>query len=177
MFIIQAVIPAAFVFVGFIVTHLFVRDEGSGIYLPDTNWEGDYEEVFPTPEEEIDPSLIDPETGGILPDKYNYLKIENVFSGKIIGSEKLFSIEVALLTKQPSIASDLFISALFEMEGDLVSEITNVILEVELGQLETVDGRNKLTNAIRDHVNNYLEEDQGMFPGITEVFIINYNVI
>ena len=50
------------------------------------------------------------------------------------------------------------------MEADLVSEITNVILEVELGQLETVDGRNKLTNAIRDHVNNYLEEDQGMFP-------------
>ena len=26
------------------------------------------------------------------------------------------------------------------MEGDLVSEITNVILEVELEQLETVDG-------------------------------------
>ena len=78
MFIIQAVIPAAFVFVGFIVTHLFVRDEGSGIYLPDTHWEGDYEEVFPTPEEEIDPSLIDPETGGILPDKYNYLKGETI---------------------------------------------------------------------------------------------------
>ena len=177
MFLLQAVIPATLVFVGFIVTHLFVRDEGSGIYLPDTNWDGDHEEVFPIPKEEIDPSLIDPETGGILPDKYNYLKIENVFSGKIIGSDKLFSIEVALLTKQPSIASDLFISALFEMESDLVSEITNVILEVELGQLETVDGRERLTNAIRDHVNNYLEEDQGMFPGITEVFIINYNVI
>ena len=99
-----------------------------------------------------------------------------MFSGKIIGSEKLFSLEVALLTKQPSIASDLFISALFEMEGDLIAEITNVILEVELGQLESLQGREKLTSEIRDYVNGYLE-DEGMFPGITEVFIINYNVI
>ena len=65
------------------------------------------------------------------------------------------------LTKQPSIASDLFISALFEIEADLVAEITTVILEVELGQLESVDGREKLTSAIRDHVNEYLEEDLG----------------
>ena len=169
--------PATLVFVIFITAHLFVENEGSGIYLPETNWEGNIEEVFPVPEEEIDPSMIDPETGGLLPDKYNYLKIENVFSGKIIGSEKLFSIEVALLTKQPSIASDLFISALFEIEADLVKEITTVILEVELGQLESLDGRQKLTAEIRDHVNKYLEEDLDMFPGITEVFIINYNVI
>ena len=62
------------------------------------------------------------------------------------------------------------------MESDLVSEITNVILEVEIGQLESLDGRNKLTNAIREHVNQYLEKED-MFPGITEVFIINYNVV
>ena len=55
----------------------------------------------------------------------------------------------------------------------MVAEITNVILEVELGQLESVDGRKKLTNAIKDYVNKYLEEDLDMFPGITEVFIIN----
>ena len=177
MFILQAVVPATLVFVIFIAAHLFVENECSGIYLPDTNWDGETEEIFPVPEEEIDPTRIDPETGGLLPDKYNYLKIENVFSGKIIGSERLFSIEVALLTKQPSIASDLFISALFEIEADLVAEITTVILEVELGQLESVDGREKLTSSIRDHVNEYLEEDLGMFPGITEVFIINYNVI
>ena len=177
MFIIQAVVPATLVFIVFITAHLFVENEGSGIYLPDTNWDFDTEEVFPVPVEEIDPSLIDPETGGLLPEKYNYLKVENVFSGKIIGSEKLFSIEVALLTKQSSVLSDLFISALAEIEADVVAEITNVILEVELGQLESVDGRKKLTNAIRDHVNEYLEEDLDMFPGITEVFIINYNVI
>jgi len=176
MFIVQAVVPASLVFVLFIVAHLFVENEGSGIYLPETNWDGDAEELMPPSDEEIDLTRIDPETGGLLPDKYNYLKIENVFSGKIIGSERLFSIEVALLTKQPSIASDLFISALLEMESDLVSEITNVILEVEIGQLESLDGRNKLTNAIREHVNQYLEKED-MFPGITEVFIINYNVV
>ena len=81
------------------------------------------------------------------------------------------------MTKQSSIASDLFISALAEIEADLVAQITTVILEVELGQLESTDGRAKLTEAIRDHVNQYLEEDLNMFPGITEVFIINYNVI
>lgn len=149
MFLVQAAVPASLVFIVFIVAHLFVENEGSGIYLPETNWDGDLEEVFPVPEEEIDLTRIDPETGGLLPDKYNYLKVENVFSGKIIGSEKLFSLEVALLTKQPSIASDLFISALFEMEADIVKEITNVILEVELGQLESVDGREKLTGDIR----------------------------
>ena len=145
--------------------------------MPDTNWNFDTEEVFPVPVEEIDPSLIDPETGGLLPEKYNYLKVENVFSGKIIGSEKLFSIEVALLTKQSSVLSDLFIAALAEIEAEVVAEITNVVLEVELGQLESVDGRKKLTSAIRSQVNKYLEEDLDMFPGITEVFIINYNVI
>ena len=62
------------------------------------------------------------------------------------------------------------------MEGDLVAEITNVILEVELGQLESLEGREKLTSEIRDYVNDYLESEN-MFPGITEVFIINYNVI
>ena len=104
MFLVQAAVPASLVFVIFIIAHLFVESEGSGIYLPETNWDGDEEEVFPVPEEEIDLTRIDPETGGLLPDKYNYLKVENVFSGKIIGSEKLFSLEVALLTKQPSIA-------------------------------------------------------------------------
>ena len=176
MFLVQALVPASLVFIVFIVTHLFVENRGSGIYLPETKWDGDQEEVFPVPEVEMDLTRIDPETGGLLPDKYNYLKVENVFSGKIIGSEKLFSLEVALLTKQPSIASDLFISALFEMESDIVKEITNVILEVELGQLESLNGRKKLTGDIRDHVNEYLE-GEGMFAGITEVFIINYNVI
>ena len=105
---------------------------------------------------EIDPMTIDPDSGLILPDKYNYHKIENVFSGKILGSDKLFSIEVALLTKQPTIASDLFISALYEMEGDLIAEITTVILEVSADQLLAYDGRENLSIAIQKHINEYL---------------------
>ena len=173
MILLQIILPAVFVFVVFVTGHFFVTNKGSGLYVAEMNF--DPETILDEPVE-IDPMTIDPDTGLILPDKYNYLKVENVFSGKIIGSEKLFSLEVALLTKQPSIASDLFISALFEMEADIVKEITNVILEVELGQLESVDGREKLTGDIRDYVNEYLE-GEGMFPGITEVFIINYNVI
>ena len=177
MFIIQATIPALLVFVTFVAGHLFVENIGSGIYLPETDWDGASEEVFELSDEEIDLTRIDPETGGLLPDKYNYLKVENVFSGKIVGSEKLFSVEIALLTKQPSIASDLFISALYEMEPKVVAEVTNVLLDVEIQQLETLDGRKVLTQLIKDHINEWLESDQDMFPGITEVFIINYNVI
>lgn len=176
MLIVQSVVPFLLVLIGFIVGHLFVGNEGSGIYLPKTSWDGELEKPVEIPIEELDPTRYDSETGQLLPDKYNYLKVENVFSGKIIGSENLFSIEVALLTKQPSIASDLFIERMREMEPDLVKEITTVILEVEIGQLETTDGRKTLTEKIRKHINAYLESED-IFPGITEVYIINYNVI
>ena len=95
MILLQIVIPAVFVFVVFIVGHLFVTSDGSGLYVTEINF--DPETVLEEPKE-VDPLDIDPETGLILPDKYNYLKIENVFSGKIMGSDTLFSIEVALLT-------------------------------------------------------------------------------
>ena len=173
MILFQIVIPAVFVFIVFIVGHLFVTSDGSGLYVTEINF--DPETVLEEPKE-VDPLDIDPETGLILPDKYNYLKIENVFSGKIMGSDKLFSIEVALLTKQPTISSDLFISALYEMEPDLIAEITTVILEVSADQLLAYDGREKLSLAIQRHVNEYLV-GLDMFPGITEVFITNFNIV
>ena len=173
MILIQIILPAIVVFVIFVVGHFFVSNNGSGLYVVETNF--DPETVLAEPVE-IDPMTIDPDSGLILPDKYNYLKIENVFSGKILGSDKLFSIEVALLTKQPTIASDLFISALYEMEGDLIAEITTVILEVSADQLLAYDGRETLSIAIQKHINEYLV-GQDMFPGITEVFITNFNVV
>jgi hypothetical protein len=173
MILFQIVVPAVLVFIVFIVGHLFVSSDGSGLYVTEINF--DPETVLEEPEE-VDPIDIDPETGLILPDKYNYLKIENVFSGKIMGSDKLFSIEVALLTKQPTISSDLFISALYEMEPDLIAEITTVILEVSAEQLLAYDGREQLSLAIRRHVNEYLV-GLDMFPGITEVFITNFNIV
>ena len=173
MILFQIVVPAVLVFIVFIVGHLFVSSDGSGLYVTEINF--DPETVLEEPEE-VNPIDIDPETGLILPDKYNYLKIENVFSGKIMGSDKLFSIEVALLTKQPTISSDLFISALYEMEPDLIAEITKVILEVSAEQLLAYDGREQLSLAIQRHVNEYLV-GLDMFPGITEVFITNFNIV
>mgnify|MGYP003316225115 FL=1 len=173
MILIQIVVPAVLVFLVFIVGHLFVSSDGSGLYVTEINF--DPETVLEEPEE-VNPLDIDPDTGLILPDKYNYLKIENVFSGKIMGSDKLFSIEVALLTKQPTISSDLFISALYEMEPDLIAEITKVILEVSAEQLLAYDGREQLSLAIQRHVNEYLV-GLDMFPGITEVFITNFNIV
>ena len=173
MILIQIILPAILVFVIFVVGHFFVSNNGSGLYVVETNF--DPETVLAEPVE-IDPMTIDPDSGLILPDKYNYLKIENVFSGKILGSDKLFSIEVALLTKQPTIASDLFISALYEMEGDLIAEITTVILEVSADQLLAYDGRETLSIAIQKHINEYLVSID-YFPGITEVFITNFNVV
>ena len=173
MILLQIVVPAVLVFIVFIVGHLFVSSDGSGLYVTEINF--DPETVLEEPEE-LNPLDIDPDTGLILPDKYNYLKIENVFSGKIMGSDKLFSIEVALLTKQPTISSDLFISALYEMEPDLIAEITTVILEVSAEQLLAYDGREQLSLAIRRHVNEYLV-GLDMFPGITEVFITNFNIV
>ena len=173
MILIQIILPAVLVFVIFVVGHFYVSSNGSGPYVAETNF--DPETVLAEPVE-IDPMTIDPDSGLILPDKYNYHKIENVFSGKILGSDKLFSIEVALLTKQPTIASDLFISALYEMEGDLIAEITTVILEVSADQLLAYDGRENLSIAIQKHINEYLVGID-MFPGITEVFITNFNVV
>ena len=176
MILLQIVVPAVVVFIVFIVGHLFVSSDGSGLYVTEINF--DPETVLEEPEEpeEVNPMDIDPDTGLILPDKYNYLKIENVFSGKIMGSDKLFSIEVALLTKQPTISSDLFISAMYEMEPDLIAEITKVILEVSAEQLLAYDGREQLSLAIQRHVNEYLV-GLDMFPGITEVFITNFNIV
>ena len=174
MLLFQTVIPAVIVFLIFIFGHFFISSSGSGLYVSELNIEID--ETLDLAED-VNPMDIDPSTGLILPDKYNYLKIENVFSGKLVGSEKLFSIEVALLTKQPTISSDLFIAALAEMEADLVAEITKVILEVTYEQLSDLDGRAKLTRAIHDHLNKYLAEEKDMFPGVTSVFITNLNIV
>ena len=174
MVLFQTIIPAVLVFLIFISGHFFISSSGSGLYISEFNVEIDEPLDL---QEDVNPIDIDPDTGLILPDKYNYLKIENIFSGKLVGSEKLFSIEVALLTKQPTISSDLFIAALYEMEADVVAEITKVILEVTYEQITAHDGREKLTMAIKDHVNKWLVEEKDMFPGITGVFLTNLNIV
>ena len=43
MFIAQVIGPILLVFTVFIVGHFFVSNEGSGIYLPKTDWDGELE--------------------------------------------------------------------------------------------------------------------------------------
>tara|TARA_B000000441_G_C21393634_1_gene150810 strand:+ start:97 stop:303 length:207 start_codon:yes stop_codon:yes gene_type:complete len=68
MILLQIVVPAVVVFIVFIVGHLFVSSDGSGLYVTEINF--DPETVLEEPEE-VNPMDIDPDTGLILPDKYN----------------------------------------------------------------------------------------------------------
>ena len=176
MNIFQILIPFLTVIVVFTVGHFAFPPKGSGIYMPEA-------EIYKLPKDEPDPLAnvderdIDPATGQVFPDKYNYLKIENVFAGQLVDTDGLFSIEVALLTKQPAISSDLFIAALAEIEADVTAAITSSILEVKTNNLITIEGRTALCEKMRDAVNEYLENEKDMNPAITEVFIINFNIV
>ena len=176
MSIIQIFVPFIIVVLGFAAGHFLFPAENSGIYIPELaiDLPEEVEEEFG---EDVLATDVDPETGQLLPDKYNYLKIENVFSGQLVDVDALFSIEVALLTKQPSISSDLFIAALFEIESEVVAAITPSILDLSKGDLITAEGRQMLSERIREAVNLWLENEKDMRPAITEVFIINLNVV
>ena len=68
MILLQIILPAVFVFVVFVIGHFFVSNNGSGLYVAEMNF--DPETILDEPVE-IDPMTIDPDTGLILPDKYN----------------------------------------------------------------------------------------------------------
>jgi flagellar basal body-associated protein FliL len=176
MSIIQIVAPFMLVILCFLAGHFLFPAENSGIYIPESSIDLP-EEVTEELGEDVLATDVDPETGQILPDKYNYLKIENVFSGQLVDADALFSIEVALLTKQPSISSDLFIAALYEIENEVVAAITPSILDLDKADLITAEGRRMLSERIREAVNRWLENEKDMRPAITEVFIINLNVV
>jgi len=176
MSIFQIIVPFALVILGFLAGHFLFPAENSGIYIQELSIDLP-EEVAVENGEDIVATDVDPETGQILPDKYNYLKIENVFSGQLVDVDALFSIEVALLTKQPSVSSDLFIAALFAIENEVVAAITPSILDLNKSDLITVEGRQMLSERIREAVNLWLENEKEMRPAITEVFIINLNIV
>ena len=176
MSIFQIIVPFVIVVLGFAAGHFLYPAENSGIYIPELSIDLP-EEVVEKLDADVLATDIDPETGQILPDKYNYLKIENVFSGQLVDVDALFSIEVALLTKQPSVSSDLFIAALFEIENEVVAAITSSILDLSKSDLITTEGRQMLSERIREAVNLWLENEKDMRPAITEVFIINLNIV
>ena len=68
MILLQIVVPAVLVFIVFIVGHLFVSSDGSGLYVTEINF--DPETVLEEPEE-VDPMDIDPDTG---PVSYTHLR-------------------------------------------------------------------------------------------------------
>ena len=73
MLLFQTLVPAFLVICIFIAGHFFVSSSGSGLYISDFKIEPE-EPLELT--EEVNPIDIDPDTGLLLPDKYNYLKIE-----------------------------------------------------------------------------------------------------
>ena len=184
MFYLQLFVPAGLVLLMFGIGHSFVEVDYSGVYYEET-----LEEVVePITDEDIAFTDEDIALGGdlpeevgadglpLLPDKYNYLKIENVFQGRLLDTQELFSLEVAVATYQTNVTADFFIKGIAEIESDLVAEITNMIVDTTAEQLTTVEGRTLITEKIKSELNNYLvEEDYN--PDIHFVYIINYNII
>jgi hypothetical protein len=103
-------------------------------------------------------------------------KIENVFQGRLLDTQELFSLEVAVATYQTNVTADFFIKGIAEIESDLVAEITNMIVDTTAEQLTTVEGRTLITEKIKSELNNYLVEED-FNPDIHFVYIINYNII
>ncbi len=126
--------------------------------------------------DEVTVSGLDDDGMGLLPDKYNYLKIENVFQGRFFDTQELFSLEIAIATYQTNVIADFFIKGIYEIESNMVSEISNLILDTTNEELTTVEGRKLITNKIMNGLNDYLVKE-GFNPDIHYVYIINYNVI
>ena len=165
MHALKIILPAVSVLALFAIGHLFVNTEGLALY-----------EAIEIPSS----SEIDSENAvlqdSLLPNKYNYLKIENVFSGRLSDTDELFSLEVAIVTYQPTVSSDFFMESLREKETDLIAEITKVVVDMNYEKLSSVSGRVILTGEIQKHLNSYLE-DANFDAGIHEVFITNYNIL
>ena len=178
MYYIQLFVPAILVFVAFVLGHGLVAVDYSGVYF-----------------DEDEPAVLigsDPNNqsmkgegqeplqneGGLalLPDKYNYLKIENVFQGQLSDTDQLFSAEFAIATLQTNVSADFFIKAIYEIEADLVNIITKIILDTTRDLLATAEGRKILTQKVMDGLNAYLEEE-GYNPDVHYVYMINYNII
>jgi len=113
---------------------------------------------------------------GLLPDKYNYLKLETVFQGRLLDTKDLFSLEVAIATKQANVLADFFIKSLYEIEADLISEITKIVVDTTSEQLTSAEGRKLLTDKIMIRLNEFLTE-KDYRPDIHYVYITNHNII
>ena len=65
---------------------------------------------------------------------------------------------------------------IYEIESDMVAEISTIILDTTSQNLSSVEGRKLITDKIMMGLNEYLAEE-GFNPDIHYVYIINYNII
>ena len=113
MFYIQVTLPAVLVILAFTLGHSFVAVDYSGVYFEET--EEVIEETVSVETQILDDCTevqLDEDGLPLLPDKYNYLKIENVFQGRLSDTDELFSFEIALATYQTNVTADFFIKGL-----------------------------------------------------------------
>ena len=177
MYYLQLFVPASLVILMFVIGHQYVDVDYSGVYFEEV-----LEEVLEAkPDEGLESGEnVSEELGEdglpILPPKYNYLKIENVFQGRLFDTQELFSLELALATFQANVSADFFIKGIYEIESDLVAEISTIILDTTSQNLSSVEGRKLITDKIMMGLNEYLTEE-GFDPDIHYVYIINYNII
>ena len=94
----------------------------------------------------------------------------------LLDTKELFSFEVAVATFQTNVTADFFIKAIYEIEADLVSEISTLAVDTTSAELTTIEGRKVITDRIMDGLNDYLVKN-GYNPDIHYVYIINYNII
>src|SRR5210317_1336598 len=137
MFSIRVFVPASFVFSMFLLGHLLFIG-ASTVHTSDNPLDIFFSSSLDMEEPVIDGSNTQ------LPMKYKYLKIENIFMGKFAGSDDLFSLEVAVVTFQSVIDADFFIEKLREIEPDLVSEITKVVVDIKRATLTEIKNRHEL---------------------------------
>ena len=177
MFYIQVTLPAVLVILAFTLGHSFVAVDYSGVYFEET--EEVIEETVSVETQILDDGTevqLDEDGLPLLPDKYNYLKIENVFQGRLSDTDELFSFEIALATYQTNVTADFFIKGIYEIESKLVSEISTIAVDVNHNDLSTTEGRKVLTDKIMKELNEFLVEE-GFNPDIHYAYIINYNII
>lgn len=177
MFYLQIFLPAGLVLLLFSFGHLLVKTDYSGVYFTEqVDALIESESLQGSTDTELSSEGVPGDGNPVLVDKYNYLKIENVFQGRLLDTKELFSFEVAVATFQTNVTADFFIKAIYEIEADLVSEISTLAVDTTSAELTTIEGRKVITDRIMDGLNDYLVKN-GYNPDIHYVYIINYNII
>ena len=81
MFYLQIFLPAGLVLLLFSFGHTLVEADYSGVYFEELV---EAENVQASSEAELDSEDVPGDGNPVLADKYNYLKIENVFQGRLM---------------------------------------------------------------------------------------------